>query len=115
MLILTHGDSLNGEDRINGRLRICEYLGIAETSGAYDVACLTEQGIEAEEYDPVTAFALTEAVYRAVLQCDRTHVPKMQLKDWAVLFFSWIMWCLASFFAILANFFAQFGDHDKKL
>lgn len=114
-MILTHGDGLNGEDRINARLRICEYLGIPETSGAYDIPCLTEQGILAEESDPVTAFALTEAVYRALLQSDRTHLPKRKFKDGIVLFFSWIMWCIASFFAILANFFSKFGHQKKKL
>ncbi|KAI3469322.1 hypothetical protein Pfo_025985 [Paulownia fortunei] len=115
ILILTHGDTLNAEDRINGRLKICEYLGIPETSGAYDIPCLTEQGILAEESDPVTAFALTEAVYRALLQSDRTHLPKKKFKDWIILFLSWIMWCIASFFAILANFFSRFGHHKKKL
>lgn len=99
---------------MKGRLKICEYLGIPETSGAYDIPCLTEQGILAEEYDHVTAFALTEAVYRALLQSDRSHLPKKKFKDWIILFFSWTMWCIASFFALLANFFSKFG-HPKKL
>ncbi|CAA0834242.1 Unknown protein [Striga hermonthica] len=116
IFILTHGDLLSAEDRINGRLKVCEYLGIPETSGAYDIPCLTEQGILAEESDPTTAFALTEAVYRALLQADRAHLPKKKFKDWIILFFKWIMWCIASFFAILANFFARFGHHrDHKL
>ncbi|KAG8370482.1 hypothetical protein BUALT_Bualt14G0121400 [Buddleja alternifolia] len=115
ILILTHGDILNGEDRINDRLKICEYLGIPETSGAYDIPCLTDQGILAEESDPVTAFALTEAIYRALLLSDRTHLPKRKFKDWIILFLSWIMWSIASLFAILANFFSKFGHHNKKL
>ncbi|KAG8370481.1 hypothetical protein BUALT_Bualt14G0121300 [Buddleja alternifolia] len=115
ILILTHGDILNGEDRINGRLKICEYLGIPEASGAYDIPCLTEQGILAEESDPVTAFALTEAIYRALLLSDRTHLPKKKFKDWVILVFSWIMWFLASLFAILADFFSRFGHHNHKL
>ncbi|CAI9776204.1 unnamed protein product [Fraxinus pennsylvanica] len=76
MLILTHGDTLNAEDRINGRLKICEYLGIPETTGAYDIPCLTEQGILPDESDPVTSFAMTEAICRALLQSDRTFIPK---------------------------------------
>ncbi|KAL2459689.1 P-loop containing nucleoside triphosphate hydrolase superfamily protein [Forsythia ovata] len=115
ILILTHGDTLNAKERINGRLKICEYLGISETTGAYDIPCLTEQGILPEESDPVTAFALTEAIYRALLQSDRTHLPKKKLKDWIVSFLSWIMLCIASFFAILAHFFSQFGHHKNKL
>lgn len=115
MLILTHGDTLNAEDRINGRLKICEYLGIPESTGAYDIPCLTEQGILAEESDPVTAFALSEAVYRALLQSDRTHLPKKKFLDYAILVFSWIMCCIASFFAILAHLFSKFGHHQKKL
>ncbi|GFP99635.1 hypothetical protein PHJA_002107600 [Phtheirospermum japonicum] len=115
ILILTHGDTLNCEDRMNGRLRICEYLGIQETSGAYDIPCLTEQGILAEESDPVTAFALTEAVYRALLQSDRAHVPKKKFKDYIVIFLKLIMWWIASFFAILANFFSRLGHHNHKL
>ncbi|KZV21152.1 hypothetical protein F511_27423 [Dorcoceras hygrometricum] len=115
ILILTHGDTLNAEDRINGRLKICEYLGIPETTGAYDIPCLTEQGILAEESDPVTAFALSEAVYRALLQSDRTHLPKKKFLDYMILIFSWIMWCIASFFALLAHLFSKFGHHQNKL
>lgn len=115
ILILTHGDSLSPNDRIEGRVKICEYLGIPETSGAYDVACLTEQGILAEECDPVTAFAVTEGVYRALLISDRSHLPKRKFKDSIIMFWSWIMCCIASFFAILANFFSKFGHQKKKL
>ncbi|KAH6831949.1 hypothetical protein C2S53_018194 [Perilla frutescens var. hirtella] len=115
ILILTHGDSLTPDDRVGGRVKICEYLGIPETSGAYDVACLTEQGILAEECDPVTAFALTEAVYRALLISDRSHLPKRKFKDSIIMFWYWIMSCIASFFAILADFFSKFGHQNKKL
>lgn len=115
ILILTHGDELSSDDRIEGRVKICEYLGIPETSGAYDVACLTEQGILAEECDPVTAFALTEAVYRGLLQSDRSHLPKKKFKDYVIMFWWWIMSCVAAFFAILANFFSKFGHQNKKL
>lgn len=115
ILILTHGDTLNAEDRINGRLKICEYLGIPETSGAYDIPCLAEQWIPAEESDPVSAYALTEAVYRALLQSDRTHCPKWKLKEWTIFLFSWIMWCLASLFAVLARFFSGFGHPNERL
>lgn len=115
ILILTHGDALSAEDRIQGRVKICDYLGIPEASGAYDVPCLTEQGILAEECDPVTAFAITEAVYRAVLQSDRSHLPKKKFKDWIIMILSWIMSFIASFFATLADSFSRFGHHDKKL
>ncbi|XP_051127743.1 uncharacterized protein LOC127249129 [Andrographis paniculata] len=115
ILILTHGDTLTAEERINGRLRICEYLGIVETSGAYDIPCLTEQGIVAEESDPVAAFALTEAVYRALLQSDRTHQPKRKFKDYIILLWSWIMASIAAFFALLAKFFSRFGHQKLKM
>lgn len=62
ILILTHGDKLSMEDRIDSRLKICEHLGISETAGVYDIVCLTEYGFLADEIDPVTAYALTEAV-----------------------------------------------------
>ncbi|KAL0348618.1 UNVERIFIED_CONTAM: hypothetical protein Sangu_1089600 [Sesamum angustifolium] len=75
----------------------------------------SKQGILAEQSDPVTAFALTEAVFRALLQSDRTHLPKWNFKDWLIWFLSWTMCCLASFFAVLADFFSRFGHHDKKL
>ncbi|KAM3345281.1 putative protein isoform X1 [Capsicum galapagoense] len=116
LLILTHGDSISAEERIVSRLKICEFLGIPETTGVYDVACLTEQGILPEESDPVTAFALTEAVYRSLMQSDRNHQPKKKFKDWIVLFLTWIMCCIGAFFAMLANFFSRFSQqHNKKL
>ncbi|CDO98801.1 unnamed protein product [Coffea canephora] len=113
ILILTHGDMLSTEDRINSRLKICEYMGISETSGAYDIACLTEQGILPDEADAVTAFALTEAVYRSLMVSDRCHLPKKRFKDWIWLLVSWIMGCIASFFRFLANLFSKF-DHKYK-
>ncbi|RVW39929.1 hypothetical protein CK203_081079 [Vitis vinifera] len=45
LLILTHGDQLTPEERSGGRLKLCEYLGVAEATGAYDIPCLTELGI----------------------------------------------------------------------
>ncbi|CAN4095990.1 unnamed protein product [Withania somnifera] len=116
LLILTHGDTISAEERINSRLKICELLGIPETTGAYDVACLTEQGILPDESDPVTAFALTEAVYRSLMQSDRNHQPKKKLKDWIMLFLTWIMCCIGAFFAMLASFFSKFSqNHNHKL
>lgn len=115
ILFLTHGDALSPNDRIEARLEICEYLGIPETSGAYDVACLSEQGILVEEFDPVTAFAMSEGVYRALLQSDRSHLPKKRWKDWFITFLPWLMSCIASFFALLAIFFSKLGHHNKKL
>lgn len=113
ILILTHGDILSAEERISTRLKVCEYLGASETSGAYDIACLTEQGILPEESDPVTSFALTEAVYRALMQSDRTHLPKRKFIDWVVHFLSWVMVSISGFFAMLAYFFSKLGHKHK--
>lgn len=115
ILILTHGDMLSGEDRINGRVKVCEYLGVSETMGAYDIACITEQGILPDESDPVTSYALTEAVYRALLQSDRTHLPRRKVKDWILLFVSWVMGSIAAFFAMLAFLFSKLSHKNNKL
>lgn len=101
---------LSTEDRIISRLRICEYMGISEISGAYDIACLTEQGILPDESDAVTAFALTEAVYRSLMLSDRCHLPKKRFKDWTLLLLSWVMYCIASIFGFLANLFSKFDQ-----
>ncbi|CAK9145624.1 unnamed protein product [Ilex paraguariensis] len=113
ILILTHGDRLTTDERINGRLIICEYLGVSETTGAYDIQCLTEQGILPEESDPITAFAIIEALYRALMQSDRTHLPKRKPIDWVMLCVSWFMCCLGSFFAMLALLFSKLGRKNE--
>ncbi|CAN6561611.1 unnamed protein product [Malus baccata var. baccata] len=114
ILILTHGDMLTTEERIEGRLKICECLGVSETSGVYDiVTCLSEYGFLAEESDPVSAYALSEAVYMALLLSDRTHSPKKTLGDWAVLILSSIMCFLASIFGLLAQICLKLGRHSK--
>lgn len=113
ILILTHGDKLSMEDRIDCRLKICEHLGISETAGVYDIVCLTEYGFLADEIDPVTAYALTETVYRALLISDRSHLPKKNLRDWAVLSLSLLMCFLAAFFAFIARFFSKLGQRRK--
>ncbi|KAL1548152.1 hypothetical protein AAHA92_16425 [Salvia divinorum] len=115
ILILTHGDTLSPEDRIKGRLQICEYMGIPETNGVYDIPCLTEQWVLAEDSDPISAYALTEAVYKALLQADRAHPPKWRFKEWTTFIFAWTMWCLASLFSFLAQIFGRFGNCDGRL
>ncbi|XP_021722254.1 uncharacterized protein LOC110689760 [Chenopodium quinoa] len=106
ILVLTHGDKLTAEERIDGRVKICQFLGISETSGVYDIVCLTECGVLAEECDPVTAYALTEAVYRALLVSDMSHLPKKNFKDRALYVVSWFLCLIGSFFALLARLFS---------
>lgn len=113
ILILTHGDKLTTEERLLGRIAICECLGIQETTGAYDIACMTENGISPEESDPVTAFALTEAIYRALIQSDRTHLPKRRAIDWILLWMSWMMCAISAFFASLAYVFSKMARKNR--
>ncbi|XP_057785608.1 uncharacterized protein LOC131003145 [Salvia miltiorrhiza] len=115
MLILTHGDTLSCEDRIKGRLQICDYLGIPETNGVYDIPCLAEQWVLAQDSDPISAYSLTEAVYKALLQSDRAHPPKWSFKEWFTFIFSSTMCCLASLFSFLAQLFGRFGQSDGRL
>ncbi|KAI3895582.1 hypothetical protein MKW98_025373 [Papaver atlanticum] len=113
ILIMTHGDKLTVEERIDGRIKICEFLGISETSGTYDIVCLTEHGILAEESDPITAYALTEAIYRALIFSDRTHSPKTNYKDYFFNILNLIICFIAGIFTYLAHFFSQLADPNK--
>nr|XP_043639483.1 uncharacterized protein LOC122610566 [Erigeron canadensis] len=113
ILILTHGDKLQPMERLNARIKICSYLGVPVTTGAYDIVSLTEQGILPEESDPVTYFALTEAIYRVLLQSDRMHHPKKTYRDWIADILSRIMCSLAYFFAMLSHIFQKWGDKRK--
>lgn len=112
---MTHGDLLSTEERIEGRIKICESLNISETSGVYDIVCLTEYGFVAEDSDPVSAYALTEAVYRALLISDKCHPPKRSILDWTMLVLTWIMYFLANFFAFLAEICSKLGHIDGRL
>ncbi|XVE73386.1 hypothetical protein DITRI_Ditri11bG0113900 [Diplodiscus trichospermus] len=113
LLILTHGDLLSTEERIDGRLKICERLGISERNGVYDIVCLTEYGFLVEESDPVSAYALTEAVYRALLISDRGHSPKRKFLDW-VLFISLLLVRFIGFcFSFLADICSKLGQKEK--
>ncbi|TYH11774.1 hypothetical protein ES288_A06G012400v1 [Gossypium darwinii] len=82
LLILTHGDLY---------ANISEHLEISETNGVYDILWLNEYGFPVEESDPVSAYALIKAVYRALFISDRSHFPKMKFKDWAILTLLWLM------------------------
>lgn len=113
ILILTHGDLLSVEERMDGRLKICEHLGVSETNGVYDTVCLTEYGFLAEESDPVTAYAASEALYRALLVSDRGHFPKRSYIDWPILVLSWLLCLIAAFFALLADVFSKLGQKKK--
>ncbi|PPS05030.1 hypothetical protein GOBAR_AA15633 [Gossypium barbadense] len=113
LVILTHGDLLSTEERIDGRLKICECLDISETNGVFDIVCLTEYGFLEEECDPVSAYALTEVVYRALLISDRGQLPKKRFHHRALL----ILLCLVRFigvcFAFLADVCSKLGEKEK--
>lgn len=104
---------LTPEERIEGRIKICEWLDISETNGVYDIVCLTEYGFIAEDSDPVSAYALTEAVYRALLISDRSHPPKRSILDWTMLVLSWLMCFVAAIFACLAEICSKLGQRDR--
>ena len=114
IIVLTHGDKLSAVERIDARIKICQTMGISETSGVYDIVCLTECGVVAEECDPVTAYALTEAVYRALLISDMSHLPKRSFKDRAIYVFSWLLCLIGSFFAFLARLFGIKNQRQNK-
>ncbi|XP_031484649.1 uncharacterized protein LOC116253835 [Nymphaea colorata] len=114
ILILSHGDLLNTDERIDGRIKICQFLGISETTGVYDISCVTEHGFLPEEADPVSAYALTEALYRVLLFSDRTHPPGRRWKDHIVEFLYWILCCISAFFAFLAYYFSKLGKQKMK-
>ncbi|KAI4301466.1 hypothetical protein L6164_034744 [Bauhinia variegata] len=113
LLILTHGDMLSTEERIEGRLKLCECLGISETTGVYDIVCLTEYGFLVEESDPISAYALTEAVYRALLISDRGHLPRKTILDWVTLVLAWLFCFIGAFFACLADICSRLASGNK--
>lgn len=113
--MLTHGDVLTMEERLEGRVKICQFLGISETTGAYDIACLTETGILADESDPVTAYSLTEAIYRALLFSDRTHPPKKCFNDYFFVCLTCLLYWVSAFFAFLGACFSMIGSKGRKL
>ncbi|XP_049407785.1 uncharacterized protein LOC125871230 [Solanum stenotomum] len=113
ILILTHGDKLSTEDRIDCRLKICKHLGTSETNGIYDIVCVTEYGLLADEYDPISAYSVTEAVYRSLLISDRAQLVKKTFKDWALFALSCLMCFIASIFACLAQLFNVLAQKHK--
>ncbi|KAL4379160.1 hypothetical protein GQ457_02G002360 [Hibiscus cannabinus] len=115
LLILTHGDLLSTEERIDGRLKICECLEISGTNGVYDILCLNEYGFPVEESDPISAYALTEAIYRAVLISDRGHHPKKKFCDVALAMLLWLLRFIGFCFAFLADVFSNLGKHKLKM
>ena len=113
LLILTHGDMLSTEERIEGRLKLCKCLGISESSGVYDIVCLTEYGFLAEESDLISTYALTEAIYRALLVSDRTHSPKKTALDWLTFILAWFMCFIGAILAFLADICSKIGNANK--
>lgn len=113
ILILTHGDKLSTEDRIDCRLKICKHLATSETNGIYDIVCVTEYGLLAHEYDPISAYSVSEAVYRALLISDTAQLVKKTFKDWALFALSCLMCFLATIFASLAHLFNLLAHKHK--
>ncbi|XP_074563425.1 uncharacterized protein LOC141820045 [Curcuma longa] len=109
VLVLTHGDKLSPEERMAAREKVCAYLGVSETKGAYDISCLNEYGAAVEEMDPATSYAVGEAVFRALAAADRNHRPRIRPEDWLLLVVSWLMCGLAAIFAFLSSCCAKIG------
>ncbi|GAA0146014.1 hypothetical protein LIER_06064 [Lithospermum erythrorhizon] len=78
-----------------------------------NATCVTDQGILPEELDPVTAFSVTETIYRALIQADITHQPKSDIIQYLVRIFCCIMYWIGAFFAALARFFWNFTRKHK--
>ncbi|CAL9060656.1 unnamed protein product [Musa banksii] len=102
ILVLTHGDELSPEERIQARVKTCEYLGVSETNGVYDISCLNEYGTAVDEMDPATSYAVAEAIFRALVVADRTHPAKASIKEWLLVVITWAMCALSTFFAFLS-------------
>ncbi|PKA54943.1 hypothetical protein AXF42_Ash000779 [Apostasia shenzhenica] len=118
ILVLTHGDELTAEERIKTRVTVCEYLGLPETAGVYDVPTVNEfSGWYANEFDPVTGYAVAEMIYRALVVADRSHPPKSGMKECLLAVISWVMCTLAAFFAFLSCCCSKLAkmnrDHQK--
>ncbi|WOK94695.1 hypothetical protein Cni_G03400 [Canna indica] len=113
ILVLTHGDKLSPEERVEARVKVCGYLGVSETSGVYDTSCLNEYGAAVDEMDPTTSYAVAEAVFRALVVGDRSHRPKTRIKDWPWLALCWLMSAMAAFFAFLSSCCSQLGKVNR--
>ncbi|XP_047333749.1 uncharacterized protein LOC124937525 [Impatiens glandulifera] len=105
LLILTHGDMIPCEERINARVKICEYLDILE-AGVYDIVCVTSYGFLPDESDLIAAYSVTEAIYRALLVSDRGNLPKRKIKDKMVMVMVWFMRLIGAMFGLLARLFS---------
>lgn len=114
ILALTHGDLLAAEERIEGRLMVCEKLGVSETTGVYDIACLNEYGLLVDEFDAVTAYSLAEAVYRSLLAADRSHPPKRKPAEWLLHAVACVIWSLSAFFAFLSFCFSSLAWRQRR-
>lgn len=91
------------------RGKVCAYLGVSETKGAYDIPCLNEYGAGVDEMEPATSYAVCEALFRALAAADRCHRPRIRPEDWLFLVVSWLMCGLAAIFAFLSSCCAKIG------
>ena len=113
VVALTHGDLLAAEERVEARLTICESLGVSESTGAYDIACMNECGLLVDEFDVVTAYSLAEAVYRAILVADRSHLPKRKPVEWVLYGVNRFMWFLSAVFAFISFCFSSLAGRRR--
>ncbi|XP_020100286.1 uncharacterized protein LOC109718450 [Ananas comosus] len=114
ILVLTHGDELTPAERIDARVRVCDYLGVPDHAcgAVYDVAC--PEGLHvADEVDPVAAYAAAEAVFRALHVADRAHPPKPGPKEWALWALTWSLCALSALFAFLSCLCSKFAQANN--
>ncbi|KAK8636079.1 hypothetical protein V6N13_004789 [Hibiscus sabdariffa] len=101
------------EERIDCKLKICECLDSSETDRVYDIVCLTEYRFLIEEVDPVSPYALTEVVYRALLISDKGHIPRKKFQDWALLILAWLVCSVGVCFSFVADICSKLGEKKK--
>ncbi|CAL9192595.1 unnamed protein product [Musa hybrid cultivar] len=114
ILVLTHGDELSPEERMEARVKACEHLGVPETNAVYDIPCVNEYGAAVDEMDPTTAYAVAEVILRALVVADRSHRPKARIKDRLLLVLSWAMCALSAWLAFLSRCCAKLGGANRE-
>ncbi|RWW18593.1 hypothetical protein BHE74_00027145 [Ensete ventricosum] len=114
ILVLTHGDELSPEERMEARVKVCEHLGVPDTNGVYDIPCVNEYGAAVDEMDPTTAYAVAEIILRALMVADRSRRPKARIKDRLLLVLAWAMCALSAWFAFLSRCCAKLGRANRE-
>lgn len=119
VVVMTHGDMLAPEDRVNTRIFVGELLGVSPVDQVFDISCFKERSVHPGDVDTVNDLVLLNMLKFSLERADKnlpynTRAASLSTKIYGAISDSWknvdsgrlllmviLSWLLSAFFMLI--------------